>query len=364
MNLLLFNVNTNLDHPTQAFTTAWINALAHSTERVFVLSLRTGQLAVAPNVEVASAGSERGYTRPRQLLEFYRQLYRILRQHQIDVCFSHMSPLFAVLGWPLLRARRIPILLWYGHRSTPLLLRLAHRLVDAVVTSAPSAFRLRSEKVTVIGQGVDTDHFRLVDPPPARRLTIVTVGRLSPIKNLEALIEAAAILRDQAGPSLRVKIYGHPGTPKQDRYAQGLLAGVKRRGLEGTVEFLGRIPYRQAPDAYQAATAAYNGCPTGAPDKAGLEAMAAGVPTVVINGSYRSVLEPEAGWLWVPSGQPRKLAQAFRQAAGLTPEARQDLGQRLRDRVIAQHSLGRASQQIIALLERLHQASRTSAPGR
>ena len=98
MRILLFNLATDLDDPILGFTTHWIWALAQRVERIYVITMRTGRVEMPANVQVYSVGKELGYSEPRRLVEFYRHLWRILRHDRIDLCFSHMMPLFTVLG--------------------------------------------------------------------------------------------------------------------------------------------------------------------------------------------------------------------------------------------------------------------------
>src|SRR4029079_6941240 len=134
--------------------------LAARCEAVDVITMKMGRLAVAPNVQVYSVGKEKGYSEARRFFEFYRILFRLLRQHHYEACFAHMMQLFAVMGSPVLKLYRVPITLWYAHKATGRMLQLAEKLVDHVVTSTAEGFRLPSKKVQIIGQGIDTDHFK------------------------------------------------------------------------------------------------------------------------------------------------------------------------------------------------------------
>ena len=97
MRLLLFNLATDADDPILGFATRWIGALAERVEFIHVITMRVGRLDVPANVRVYSVGKEKGYSEPRRVIEFYRLLFRILREDRIDACFSHMIPIFTVL---------------------------------------------------------------------------------------------------------------------------------------------------------------------------------------------------------------------------------------------------------------------------
>ena len=98
MRPLLFNLATDVDDPILDFTTGWSTALAKLVERIYVITMRTGRVEMPDNVRVYSVGKEKGYSEPRRLGEFYWHLWCVLHDDRIDVCFSHMIPLFTVLG--------------------------------------------------------------------------------------------------------------------------------------------------------------------------------------------------------------------------------------------------------------------------
>ena len=106
MRLLIFNLATDLDDPVLGFTSHWIRALAERVDFIHVITMRTGRVEMPQNVRVESIGKEKGYGKPRRVKEFYRVLRRVLRDEQIDICFSHMLPLFTVLAAPLLKAKQ------------------------------------------------------------------------------------------------------------------------------------------------------------------------------------------------------------------------------------------------------------------
>src|SRR5581483_963518 len=93
----------------------------------------------------------------------------------------------------------------HGHVSP--MLRLAHALVDGVGTSTPEGFRIPSQKVTITGQGVDLDRFRPPASPPAGE-RLLSVGRFSPVKDFETVLDALARPPLSSRADLRVTLLG------------------------------------------------------------------------------------------------------------------------------------------------------------
>lgn len=344
MRLLLFNLATDADDPVLGFTTAWLGELALHCDHIHVITVRQGGLDLPHNVSVYSVGKEKGYNKLRKVIEFYRYLGHILNSEQIDACFAHMQPLFAVLGAPLLKLKRIPITLWYTHKSVTWLLRLAEKLVDRVVTASPESFRITSEKVIAVGHGIDTDvfvpacHARSVDRP----FTIISVGRLSPIKNVDILIQAVGILVQKHSCSdVQVRLVGEACDID---YAERLHHQVMTAGLEAFVHFVGPVPFGQVVTQYQLADVMVNLSDTGSVDKAVLEAMSCGVPVFTSNAAFERVLGDLAPQLVVTRQDAADLSNRLLALKSQALEERLALGQQLRCIVIRDHSLPRLAQ--------------------
>jgi glycosyltransferase involved in cell wall biosynthesis len=352
VHVLWFNMKMDEGDPLLAFTIDWVNAFARYADRVTVVTMQAGAYRVRDNVRVLSLGKEKGFSEPRRALEFYRLVWRVLRRERVDAAFAHMVPLFAVMAAPLLKARGIPSVLWYAHGHVPPLLRVAHRLVDREMTSMPNAFRLPSDKLHVVGQGVDTEIFT---PPAERRddgeFTVVHVGRLSPIKDVRTLVAAADELVNRRGRrELRVELVGDVCVPADVACRAALEEMVRSAGLGEHVRFHGAAPFAGIPGWYGRADAAFNGCPTGAPDKAALEALACGVPLVASNETFRQVMGADGEGLVFRQGDANDLADRLERLAERAPVERAALGARLRQVVVRDHSLDRWARLLLGIL--------------
>lgn len=354
MRLLLFNLATDTDDPILGFTTCWIQALAKRVEFVHVITMRAGRVEVPGNVRVYSIGKEKGYSEPRRAVEFYRYLFRVLREDRIDVCFSHMIPIFSVLAAPILKARGIPIVTWYAHPSLTWVLKLAHHLSDKMVASLATAYPYRHDKLVVVGQGIDTDLFcpeqqvALDDPP-----MILCVGRLSPVKDHLTLLRAARILRERWGKPFQVVILGGPARPQDKAYTQSLRAQVKELGLDDIVRFEPPIPMVNLADWYRRCTVYVNLTPTGSGDKVAWEAMACGKPCVAANEGFRETMGWLAGRLLFRHGDADDLATSLSPLLQGTREWLADIGAELRRGLLKLHSLDGFVERLVDLFVRL-----------
>lgn len=349
MNLLLFNLATDADDPLLGFTTSWINRLATHYDYVDVVTMRTGRLAVAPNVRIYSVGKERGYSEPHRAIEFYRTLSCLLRERTYDACFAHMMPLFAVMGAPLLRS--IPITLWYTHRQAHRTLKLATAVSRRVVTASPDSFPLRTKKLRVIGHGIDTGFFSSVDGSgaglnraPTQQPYVVHVARLMPIKHQATLIRALPEVPD----AYAVFVGDVPPDQDQD-YRRELETLAGSLGVAERVIFAGNQPTGGVRDWLRQASVAVNLSPPGLFDKAALESMAVGVPTIVANTAFDDGITSDRLRLTSPDDHTA-LAVRLRDLLALPETDRRKIGALQRARVVASHSLDGLIKRLVSVL--------------
>jgi glycosyltransferase involved in cell wall biosynthesis len=228
-------------------TLTWIRHLASRLAWLHVLALGVGPVDLPERVSLYSMGKERTRNKLVLLWNFQRQLWDLLRHRQVDVIFIHMVPRYAILAYPLARLFGVPLVLWYAHGAVSRQLRIAHRLVDAIVTASPESCRIHSPKVNSIGHGIDVDRFQPQPLPDSHGFSLLTAGRLSPSKDYATIIRALALLREQRpGINVRLRIAGAPFHPGDEHYVADVKHLVAELGLEQAVSFIGAVPGRQS----------------------------------------------------------------------------------------------------------------------
>jgi glycosyltransferase involved in cell wall biosynthesis len=347
MRLLLFNLATDADDPILGFTTGWIAALAKQAEFIHVITMRAGRLEVPANVRVYSVGKEKSYSEPRRAVEFYRHLFRVLRHDHIDACFSHMIPIFTVLAAPVLKLKGVPIVTWYAHRQVTTILKIVHHLSDRMVSINESSYRYRHDKFMALGHGIDIDLFSPDNTPQENPPLILSVGRLSPIKDLLTLIDAVNHLR-QRGYEVRCALVGD--APERDRaYGARVRQRVSELALDDIVEFVGVVPNQQVVHWYRRSFVHVNLCPMGALDKAPLEVMACGKPSLIANEGFRETLGQWSKYLLFRHGDAADLTEKLTGLLSLSEEARRSMGAELRQSLIERHSLRQLMNSLVTL---------------
>lgn len=339
MKILLFNLITDVNDPILGFACQWIQVLAEKVESIDIITMKKGSFSFSNNVQVYSVGKEKGFSEPKRALEFYRILILLLSQNKYDVCFAHMMPLFAVMAAPILKLKVIPIITWYAHRSVTTILKLAHFCSDYMVTSAKESYGYKHDKLLVIGQGIDINLFTPISHVNFSEIPmLLSVGRLSPIKDLMTLINAVNLLH-QKGYKINCTLVGN--APERDQcYFEALQKKVSDLGLENQIIFAGAMPNQKVVYLYQKCFAHINCAPANhSLDKAVLEAMACGKPSI---SSILGIKETMGKWhdlLSFKQGNPQDLANKIEYLLNLQPKQREEIGLDLRQSVIQKHSL-------------------------
>ncbi len=350
--LLIITQSVDADSGVLEFFVDWIRALADEFSRVDVIALSTGRYQLPSNVHVYSLGKERNVPR---VARWIRLVYLLVwRVPQTDVVFAHMSPVFAIAAWPVTFVTGRRLVLWYLHRSQTFRLRLAAWLADAVVTAHKESLTLQSAKVVAIGHGIPADEFSADrDGKFHDSVRILTVGRVTPIKNLETLIAAAGQAMKH-GIRLHVKIIGQPVMSGDFDYLQRLKDLVREQKLDGTFEFTGYVAHQRLPEEYRQADVYVGLTPAGGIDKTLLEAMASGCIVLSSNSVMKNYFGPHASYLLFAYGNPDDLSKKLESVIMLDDDARLQISRFLAVSVREHHDLNGFIKRLTAVLYGSH----------
>ncbi|MEV5321890.1 GT4 family glycosyltransferase PelF [Streptomyces sp. NPDC052687] len=186
--------------------------------------------------------------------------------------------------------------------------------------------------IRTVYNGVDPAAFPPAGPEP-ERLTLSWAGRVDPIKDLETLIRAFALVRERL-PEARLRLFG--GTPRGgEGYRERCEALAAELGQAGAVTFEGRVD--DIRDAYAAGNVVMlSSISEGFPFTL-IEAMSCGRATVSTDvGGVREAVGDTG--LVVPPRDPAAMAAAALELLG-DPVRRRAMGEAARLRVIEQFTL-------------------------
>ena len=205
-------------------------ALEQSLDLVRGLASRVDELAiVARDVrwdKVPSNARVRTFEARGKLgrgVRFERALHSSLGD--ADAVLVHMVPQFAVLAAPAVRARRLPLALWYTHWQASRSLRVATRLVDVVLSVDRASFPFATPKLRGIGHAIDVERFAAAPPSPhPGPLRLLALGRTARWKGLGTLLDALA-LAVESGTDATLEIRGPSLNADERAHREELAAG-------------------------------------------------------------------------------------------------------------------------------------------
>ena len=228
-------------------------------------------------------------------------------------------------------------------------MKIAEKISDVIFTSTKSGFRLKSDKLNVIGQGIDVNIFK---PDVNRKKNeipeIITVGRISPVKDYETLIKAIESLNEK-GIKVSVKIIGGAGLPEQEKYLAGLKRMSEEKKLEEIIKFVGAVPNKNIINYLINSDLFVNTSRTGSLDKAIVEAMACGLPVLTCNEALIEVLGDYKEKLMYSQGDYLGLAEKIKIFINMGEIERNKIKDDLRNIVARGHSLEKFVKKIIFL---------------
>ena len=335
------------------FVVGWITELAANLETLYVICQEKGDaLGLPANVFVYSFGKEKGYGKIRQGLSLIS--LSLTLANKADGFFVHQHPIYAILVSLAAKFFHCRLVFWYAHGHVDFKLKLATMLADRIVSSSPEGFRYQTRKARFIGQAIDTNKFKMKKSKIKMtnhnaKFKIISIGRISPVKNYEKLIKAAEILvKKKKIGNMVVQIYGGIGLARHQNYLDSLIKLTENAGLTGIIEFRGPVPHESVPELLAGADLFVNLSATGSMDKAVLEAMAAGCLVLTSNEAYGKILPSYA---FIPVPQAEAIAAKIWEQAAAESGATREHRLELRRIVTEQHSIAGF---IRKLLEEFH----------
>ena len=342
-NMMIITQKVDTNDPVLGFFHRWIEEFAKHAERVEVLCLFLGAHALPPNVFVRSLGKEKGYSKLRQLARFWKYCARLTPQ--IDGVFVHMNAVYVPLGWLFWKLHRKKIILWRNHPQGGVLARIAYALADRILYTSPFAHAARHPRSQRMPAGIDTEFFRCDQRVVRKPNSILCLGRISPIKHLETVIEAARLLLKK-NTSFTLSVIGSPTNPEDYAYEKNLRKNAWELVERGNVVFSPGVPQQEVPRLYNSHEIFVNATPVGSYDKTVLEATACETLTTTSNVSFSDVVPKERLFT---QGDSQSLADNIDAMLQISAEEKKRLAGEYRRRVIERHGLAELARLIFSM---------------
>lgn len=284
-------------------------------------------------------------------LGLFRSLLSLVKEYDLVHCFSYYSNVYDVLafscflsGVPLVAQAQgiypnIPLL---PRLRKMLTLRLAERLMPLNNREAEflrSRFWIAGSRVVVVPNFVVPEDHVPMNKAAARRMVdvdddvfmVLTVCRLVPGKGVQTLLQAMALLKDDA-QNIRVVVVG------EGPYRNHLEKLASELDLTNRVQFVGYVPNQQIGRYFSAADCFVLASLEETFPFALLEAMVYGLPVVSSRtwGPSEIVVDGETGLLFNP-GDAEALAHAIKRLYR-DPDMMRRMGEAGRRRVLENYT--------------------------
>jgi len=330
--LILTQVVDINDKGGLGFFHKWLEVFAGYFEHITVICLYEGEHHLPSNVEVHSLGKENGVSRIKYVSRFYYYIWKYRKNY--DSVYVHMNQEYMLLGglvWHFLGKR---IAMWYNHGDGSWKTRLAGFLAYRVLHTSPQAYTAKFSNASQMPVGIDTDMFRAEVLSERKEKTVLSLGRISPVKNIEFLIKSAKILLKE---NSRIKINIYTSDPDiHPEYYKHIRDLSKSLEKNGRVSFYLEPTFKDLPPIFSSHSLFVNMTQSGSFDKTIPTAMASETPILVSNKSLKGVIPEQCLF---EENDLEDFIKKMKVLLDLSPEERQKLGKELRTYVVKHHSL-------------------------
>jgi glycosyltransferase involved in cell wall biosynthesis len=318
MKLLIITQKVDINDDILGFFHHWLEKFSQKFEKITVICLQKEKYQLPSNVKILSLGKETGRFRLKYIWRFYKYIFG--HWDEYEKVFIHMNPIYIVLGGLFWRLGRKKIVLWYNHPRGNLVTKIGYYLANNICYTSSLSFFSKYSKAQIMPAGIDTAVFRKLSEIKKTPNSILYLGRISPVKNVDILIDATKIL-SKKNVDFKLNIVG------------GFIKGLEKYEK---IKFHPPVPNYLTPEIYNQNEIFVNLTNTGSFDKTILEAMACENIVLISNLSFKDIIPPE---LFFEEKNAEDLAERLIFALKISGEEKQKYGKFLRQKVVENHNL-------------------------
>ncbi len=296
MKLLVITRKIDNKDGGAGFMYNWLMKLEKRTHKLSVICQERGDITGLEHMNIYSLGKEQIKDKPDlikkiiYIYRFYKYIFRLRKRY--DHVFVHMHWIYILLaGWYWrLSGRKIGF--WYAHVQTVFWAKLASYFVNFIFSPSEHSFMFAAHKLRKVGHGIDTDMFKPLETRQrSGKWQLISVGRLSTVKEYEVLVEAINILVNEYGiDDFNIRMIGQPANKVDFGYVEGLKKKIKEYRIEEYFEWLGDVANKDVNRFFQESDVFLSQQPGGGFGKSVLEALACGLVCVMPTPVYNEVL--------------------------------------------------------------------------
>ena len=260
----------------------------------------------------------------------------------------------------------------YRLKGEQRVLEISDRIIAATLAELAQLqwlYKADTRKISVIPPGVDLGHFYPIPADEAKEFigiapceqVLLFVGRIEPLKGIDTLIEALAILRQKGIQVCLSVIGGNPDNDSEtpDAEMRRLQSMREQYGLTDLITFIGKRGQDTLPYYYSAAVAVVVPSHYESFGMVALEAMACVIPVVAsqVGGLAFLVQDGVTGYT-VPVDEPQAMAERL-MILLQDPQLRLQMGRQAAD-FAKLYGWEKITKQMIAIYEEVTSLTRAS----
>ncbi|MFA4941344.1 MAG: glycosyltransferase family 4 protein [Patescibacteria group bacterium] len=337
MKLLILTQKIDIKDDVLGFFHNWVKEFSQNCGKITVVALGVGEYNLPENVKVLSLGKERGSSKIKYILNFYKYIWRERKNY--DKVFIHMNQEYVVLGGLLWKIFGKKIFLWRNHAKGDFFTDLAVFLSNKVFCTSGFSYTAKFSKTKLMPAGIETDYFvNLNHSAEEGKINLLFLGRISPVKDLETLIKSLAIIRKE-DEKFFLNIIGE-ASERDNGYFEKMRKLVVDLGLEKYVKFWGRASYGKTLEFYNRNDVFINLTKSGSFDKTILEAMSCEKMVLTCNQSFLDVFPKDWRDIMIfKEEDPEDLAEKITSLCRMAAEKKSAIVKESRRIVKENHSL-------------------------
>lgn len=285
MKILILTQTVNSKDPILGFFHGWILEMAGRFEKISVICLYEGEYNLPKNVSVYSLGKEGGVSKFKYIKNFFKYAWT-LREEYSSV-FVHMNEEYVLLGgllWKILGKR---VVMWRNHKSGSWKTMLAGSFSDRVCYTSSGSFTACFPNGILMPVGIDQSLFHQIEGVERKQNSFLYIGRISPIKNVENMIDGFIMLhKANLELDFTFNLVGPADSELDKNYKARLVQKIQNANLSSQIIFKDSVPQSKLPELYSRHQFCINLTASGSFDKTIWESVFCGCVPVVHNTSF------------------------------------------------------------------------------
>ena len=298
MNLLIFNLSIDNNHPVLGFKVDWVEKLSKKFKKVFIITTKLKNHDLPENVMIFPLYvKKKNNSKFFLLFRFYKYLTKILffQSNKIDLLFYHMTPKYLLMSFFLLFPLKLKKILWHTHGNVSLIHKIAFYLANKILTAGfNNNYVKKNNKIFKTGHGINLERFlKKKKFKKKNKIKILYLGRFSRIKKIDKVIHVMNNCFELKNYEFKLDLVGTTLNQNDYDYLRYIKKNLITKVSKKYINFKKPINFRTINNLMSQYDILINFSATKSVDKVVLEAMASGLLVFTNSPIYKNVFDKQ-----------------------------------------------------------------------